>query len=309
MLLKIIKNSWPIGRIISINRYKHGVINDTYRVVCDKGAFSLRIYRKHVLKDVEFEVSLLEHLRGMKTPRITRIKSEKIIKIGGRYAVIYNYIKGVHLKLFIKKQLESVGAFLAHFHNKGYDFIWQKKRHKLYDLGLRRIKSIESLCKKNKIVRMDIFYEVKKEVIRNKLNKDLPRGVIHVDVKPGNVLFYRGILSGVLDFDNAYFGPYILDLAKSMVWFGLNKNSFCLGRASHLYRGYIKFRALSRKEYDSLFMAFKFAFASHIFVDFYMHASGKTSKEYFNFIIGDFYKAYKNLNFGHEEFYRALNQI
>ena len=52
--------------------------------------------------------------------------------------------------------------------------------------------------------------------------------------------------------------------------------------------------------------ALKFAFLSHIFVDYYMRAIKATSKEYFDFIINDLYTAYKTVVLCKTEFYELL---
>ena len=138
----------------------------------------------------------------------------------------------------------------------------------------------------------------------------LPHGPIHADVKPENVLFRRGKLSGVIDFDNAYRGPLLLDLAKSMVWFGLDRNHFSVKNARDIYRGYVSSQKLTMLEYKELYRMLKFAFASHLYVDFYMKAIGKIPASYFNFLMNDFYGAYEHFSStcDEKEFYSFLER-
>jgi len=116
--------------------------------------------------------------------------------------------------------------------------------------------------------------------------------------------------SGVIDFDNAYRGPLLLDLAKSMVWFGLDRNHFSVKNARDIYRGYVSSQKLTMLEYKELYRMLKFAFASHLYVDFYMKAIGKIPASYFNFLMNDFYGAYKHFSStcDEKEFYSFLER-
>ena len=294
MLSEIIKTQWPFGSIRSIERYEHGAINDTFHVTNETGEYSVRVYRHHALSDVQFEVALLEHLRGLPVPKIVPINGSNIWNINGQYAIVYEYIPGEHLNELTAEQLNEVGRFLAHFHTRGQGFSWQGARHEFYRFTPSRMNSIMALCEQKNIGYNDILQAIKKDVEKHQLASDLPAGPIHVDVKPQNVLYQDGKLRGVLDFDNAYIGPYVLDLAKSMVWFGLDNNSFDMQRAAEVYAGYISIRPLAKLEYKELYKALKFAFASHILADFEMYASGRTAKEYFDFMANDFYKIYQS---------------
>lgn len=294
MLSEIIKTQWPFGAVRSIERYEHGAINDTYHIVDETGEYSVRVYRNHALPDVEFEVALLEHVSGLPVPKVVPINGSNIWNIGEQYAIVYKYIPGEHLGDFTPGQLNEVGRFLAHFHTRGQDFSWQGQRHEFYRFTPSRVSSIMALCEQKSIGHYDVLSAVKADVEQYQLASDLPQGPIHVDVKPQNVLYQNGELRGVLDFDNAYIGPYVLDLAKSMMWFGFNHGLFDLRRASHIYEGYSSVRSLSELERKELYNALKFAFASHILADFEMYASNRTPKEYFDFMVNDFYKAYQS---------------
>ena len=157
-----------------------------------------------------------------------------------------------------------------------------------YDLPLAKIQRI-----KHEILASDIPYKEKiddiaKELEAVSLNSHLPSGPIHVDVKPDNVLFEGDILSGVLDFDNAYIGPFILDVAKSMIWFGLEGKKFGFEKSVAICKGYEKIRPLTELEKKELVNVIRFAFFSHVFIDYSMYVNGKTELPYFEFIVKDF---------------------
>ena len=53
----------------------------------------------------------------------------------------------------------------------------------------------------------------------------------------------------------------------------------------------------------------KFAFASHLYVDFFMKATGKIPDSYFNFLMADFYNSYSDFShLSEQKFYVCLSQ-
>ena len=43
--------------------------------------------------------------------------------------------------------------------------------------------------------------------------QSLPKGIIHSDIFPDNVIIKEGHINGILDFNEAYYAPFIYDLA------------------------------------------------------------------------------------------------
>lgn len=70
----------------------------------------------------------------------------------------------------------------------------------------------------------------------------------------------------VIDFDNAYEGPLLLDLEKTMAWFDTHGKKFSVEDALEVHRGYLQQRPLNDEETEHLYAALKFAFLSHVFL-------------------------------------------
>lgn len=311
----VLSKQLGIGKITSIEQYPLGQINKTYKITAVRGMFSLRVYQKTNIDEISFEVALLTFLKGLPgssklpVPQLRKIKRNYITLIEGKYAVLYKYLPGKILKTFSQKQLQEVGKTIAQFHKKARPFHWDKKRHKHYDLPDEKIESYLQEIKQASLPNQDLLPELVDTLKKHMLPSDMPTGPIHVDIKPENVLFEKGALTGILDFDNSYLGPFVLDLAKSMVWFGLpknKKNTWDSKKAIQIYKGYIEERPLSAEEYDLLYSAMHLAFASHIFVDYYKYAKGLLSQDYFTFMVTDFYEAYKSFKLNQEDFYALL---
>lgn len=302
MELKEFVASLPLGNIKSIERYKKGQRNDTYKLVSDKGDFSLRIYNFKKPGEIQFELAVLDCLKNLPVPHLVLLPAGFIKKFNSKYAVIYSYLPGEELDVFTPRQLYEIGAFIGEFHARCKYFVWKKKRDKFYNLPDWKIEKYARLSQEAGLPHIELLPEIIGEIKKNRLDKKLPQGPIHVDIKPENVLFHDGRLSGVLDFDNSFVGPFILDLAKSMVWFGIQNKKLHLNTVIPLYEGYISKRPLNALEQAELYKAIKFAFLSHVFVDYYMRSIEGITQEYFEFMINDLYAAYKSFDVTKEEF-------
>ena len=110
---------------------------------------------------------------------------------------------------------------------------------------------------------------------------------------PAEYLFV--ILTYIVDFDNGYVGPLILDLGKAIMFFASDKKKFDARKANLMIREYNKIRKLNKLEQKELKKAVNFAFLSHVFVDYYIRAIKVTPQRYFEWIINDLYASYKNM--------------
>lgn len=308
MQLKDFVQTLPLGKVHSVKRYKKGIHNDTYKVISDKGKFSLRVYNYKKPSQIKFELEILKYLKDTKAPQLVKLNKGYLEKFNGKYVIVYEYLPGEELEEFTKEQLVEVGNFIGEYHNRCKNFVWDKSRYQFYNLPDWKIEKFTKISHEANLKHLDLLPEIVKDLKENRLSPKLPKGPIHVDIKPENVLFYNGKLSGVLDFDNSFIGPFILDLAKSMVWFGTRDKKFHLQDAVHIYQGYIEKRPLNKLEQQEMYKAVKFAFLSHVFVDYYMWAIRATTEEYFEFIVNDLYAAYKTFTLSKKKFDKLLKQ-
>lgn len=298
----------PVGKIHRVTRYPQGQHNQTFKVEAEKGVFSFRIYTYKKPQSVAFEIALLNTLHGLPVPRPVKLGKGYLARFGEKWCILYRYLPGAHIRSFSPRQLEEVGRFIADFHHQGRRFRWRKPRYRFYYLPDSKIARFAAIARRARVPYLKHLPLIMAELKANRLSKALPSGPIHVDIKPENVLFHHGRLSGVLDFDNAYIGPSLLDLAKAMVWFGTKKRRFDVRAARSIYQGYKKRRRLTPQEYAELYKAVKFAFLSHIFVDYYMRAIRATSKMYFDFIVKELYASYRTFTMAEKEFYHLFRR-
>jgi homoserine kinase type II len=93
---------------------------------------------------------------------------------------------------------------------------------------------------------------MEEESLRQRIPTNLPRGILHGDLFPDNVIGSGGNVSAILDLEEAWIGPLVFDLAMSFVGFGWHDNSPIEERWRALVRGYESVRELSAAELSAL---------------------------------------------------------
>lgn len=298
---------YNLGRILTIKQFPKGQQNWSYHLKTTRGDFTLKIYRWKQRKEIEFEIRLLNLLKGLPIPKI--IKGKNYIGTWQRkYFVLFKYIKGRQLSNLSSRQLKSLGSFIGRFHNRSQGFKSLKKRTGIYQLPPSRIKSIIKKVRSSRIPYQKNLFFIRKRLLTNQLPSSLPQGGIHADIKPENIIFRKGKLCGVIDFDNSFIGPLLSDLTRSIVWScsDFRKGRLNYQKAKMVFDAYTKTRKLTKQEKENLFKAFHFSFASHIFMDYFEYIAKVTTKKYFEFIVKQFYPVYRNFTITRKELERCF---
>ncbi len=308
MQMQDIKQGWPLSSIISIERFNDGVINDSYHVKTVEGEYVLRLYTHASTEDILFEHALLTHIASLPVPHFQEFSNSPIVTIGERHGVIYPYIEGKTILDPAKKHRESIGEFLAQLHTIGQSFnssLYKKKR--IYDFSTDKVRQYTEDIAGAGAISEAIVDDLASCVISSiDVIQSLSSGPIHVDVKAGNVLFLDDTLSGVIDFDNAYIGPYILDLSKSMMWYGSDRGKFNMTSAMDILGAYTKHRALSEDAKMSLFQTMLFSFVSHILVDAFYSVHKVVPVAHLRYVVDSLYEPYLDFKSREDEFNRLI---
>lgn len=81
------------------------------------------------------------------------------------------------------------------------------------------------------------------------LPTDLPQGICHADLNYGNFLFKDNHLTGMIDFDMSFWGPFVYDIASLIYWWAWPPHSPLNEDAARLIvREYESIRPLSEIE-------------------------------------------------------------
>ena len=107
--------------------------------------------------------------------------------------------------------------------------------------------------------------------LRGGFPSNLPRGVLHGDLFPDNVIGSGGGVSAILDLEEAWIGPMAFDLAMSCVGFGWDGAEPVWSRWKALFDGYQSVRKLTEEELASLPFLHRFATLSIATWRFWKH--------------------------------------
>ena len=87
--------------------------------------------------------------------------------------------------------------------------------------------------------------------LQGRIHEDLPRGVLHGDLFPDNVIG-EGSVSAILDLEEAWIGPCAFDLVMAFVGFGWQNGAPIRERWDALLTGYQSVRPLTDSEREAL---------------------------------------------------------
>ena len=129
------------------------------------------------------------------------------------------------------------------------------------------------------------------EYLSNYLEMKLPKGTIHGDVRPEKILVKGDKVVGLLDFETAGRGKFILDLATAVNALCFEDGRYELRRFESLITGYETLRTLSLAEWDAFpnelrFSAFRFTISR--LNDFFDHPAQE--RQQINKDVQDYYE-------------------
>jgi homoserine kinase type II len=297
--IKRIVARYPIGRLIVFFRLKKGFANYVYAIRTTTGRYVLKvIIRNNYQNRVQYEVDLLNRMKGLPTPQLLKTQEGQYLPLinGENRVLLYKWLPGKQAKKITSAMLGQVGKFLGRMHRQTKGFRSSASRIELYNINHTKARSIimysQKVREKDLKVWLPAMYE---GVERYRLPASLPSGAMHIDLKPENTLFEGKKLTGVVDFDNSYNGPLVLDLANTIMWYCSKEGEFNMQAAKIIFKSYDKVRRLSGQERRRFVQALRYAQASHVFVNMYWLALKKLPAWYLRWGIRNIYMTGKNL--------------
>jgi len=253
--LERLLGAYDIGQPLSFKGIAEGIENSNFYLQTDRGAFILTLYEKRVAAgDLPFFLGLMEHLaaRGLNCPLPVKTRDGRaLVEINGRHAAIVTFLTGISLRRPDAAHCAAAAATMARMHQGGEGF------------ALTRINALgphgwQPLA--DSIQGADRIEEGLSDLIANALAdlvpawpQGLPRGVIHADYFPDNVLFVQDVVGGVIDFYFACNDFYAYDLAIMLnSWCFETDGSYNITKGQSLIGAYRKVRPLGEDEIAAL---------------------------------------------------------
>ncbi len=249
-------DGYDIGPLTAFKGIAEGVENSNYFLETGDGRFILTLYEKRVSAgDLPFFLGLMEHLAqgGVSCPTPVHDREGHVLQtLAGKPAAIVTFLPGVSLQKPKPAYCGEVGAALARLHDAGSAFPLTRENALSLAGWAKLFASVGGVA--DKIAPgMSAQLAQALEALSRMWPEDLPRGVIHADLFPDNVLFLDDALSGVIDFYFACNDLFSYDLAICMnAWCFELDGAFNVTKAKALFNGYNSVRQLEPEEISAL---------------------------------------------------------
>ena len=249
--IKEILKLYSIGNLKEFRGITEGIENTNYFLKTTKDNYILTIYESRVkIKDLPFYFDLMNYIKskGINCPQsISNNNDKRLETIKKKKLAIFTFIKGKCLDIWDKNDCYSVGKELGKLHSVSNEFKMVKKN----DFGLRKWISIFNSVDGDVI---NLFPEINLKIsdelnfLKKNWKNTLPKGIIHADLFPDNVLFRQRKISGIIDFYFSCVDSFIYDLCITINAWCFKKKKFEYEYFTSLIRGYESERKITSKE-------------------------------------------------------------
>ena len=257
---KIILNYNMLNYISFVPIYD-GIQNSNYIINTKSKKYILTIFEdKYVVSNINYFLNLLLYCRKyhFNCPYPIIDKNKKYINfINRKPYCVFSFIEGQSLNYITKNNLKNVGTNLAKLHILTNNYTHQIKTR--FDLKFfdNVIKKYKPFFIKHDVSLINIFKNTLDDY-KKLNNKDIPKGTIHGDLFPDNVLFNKkNQITGFLDFYFSDFNYLISDIAIVFLswcfYFDAN-NKYILDfdKINILLKNYSKVRKIHSNEINAL---------------------------------------------------------
>lgn len=246
---------YEIGDLVAKTAIAEGVENTNYKIETTTGAFILTLFEKRTdERDLPFFMALTDHLSQKNLPvpaPIVQKSGTFFSPLHDRPAVIIEYLPGKPEMDPQPLHCEQAGQVLAEMH-LGVKELPLFRTNALSFAGWAKL--FEACEERADECAPGLGASIKTTLdqISKEWPKDLPRGIVHTDMFPDNVLFDQNAISGVIDFYFAATDIFAFDLAVTVnAWCFSDDGTFKADNALALMESYQNIRPLSRAERDA----------------------------------------------------------
>jgi len=248
--------AYDLGGLVELTPIAEGVENTNYRIETAQGRFVLTLFEGRTDEaSLPFCLGLTAWLasRGFPAPRPLEDRAGGWLgRLNGRAAAVIEWKTGAWLRAPSEADQMSAGAVLARLHQAAAGYPGRRV-NPVGPAAWRRLADRCAAGASGEDRRLLDAVEAGLARLGDPFTDDLPRGAIHADYFPDNVLFEDGRAAGVIDF---YFGctdALAYDLAIALSAWGFDAEGRARPEALAAFqRGYEAVRPLSGAERAAL---------------------------------------------------------
>ncbi|MEA3430154.1 MAG: phosphotransferase [Nanoarchaeota archaeon] len=254
-----IVSMYNLGKLQSYSKFDQGIINDVTKIVTDTGEYVVRAWNPNFGKreDKRFEINLLRklHERGLMVQEPVKCGEGYLVKYKGLDLAVFHYVEGESILNLSVKQVAKTGAYTGQMHRIIEGYRPRGKRGKSTLKGFKKhVARISDWLRAEPLKDSDKFFRAVDETFKNlKWSSGLPKGVIHNDINPGNVLFKDGEVVCLIDFDCSRYEHLVNDVAVGMKCLGFYDDGIDFVKMKAFLKGYNDERRMLASEWDSLY--------------------------------------------------------
>ena len=253
--LDIFLKDYQIGKLVEFQGTSEGVENTNYKIITDTGPYILTLYENRVeKKDIPFFLEYMFHLSSNKIncPLPLKNKDNSLFsELNGKPSSILTFLEGTSTNNVTPEQAFELGSVLAKIHLMSSNLNIKRDN----PLDINSFENLISNCYQNaQEFSIDLEKEVIKEYerIKNNWPNDIPKGIIHADLFPDNILFKENKISGVIDFSFSCNDFLSYDLSICINAWCFRDDGFDIKLSKNLISGYQSIRRLEEEEISNL---------------------------------------------------------
>jgi len=248
--------NYDVGQLKQKTQIAEGIENTNYRVDTEKGRFILTLFEKRIDEEtLPFFMALTTHLSSQGLPVAAPIENsdgQSIARLAGRPAALIEFLDGRPHMAPGLADCSALGSMLALLHKNVVEIAGARPN----PLSLSGWLKLADSCRKDADrFKVGLAAEIDAELEFLKANwpTALPRGIIHGDLFPDNVLFDGSRISGVIDFYFSCTDFFAYDLAVCInAWCFNADHTFSETNAQALMKSYQFEKSLSEEERTAL---------------------------------------------------------
>lgn len=245
-----------LGRLHALTPIADGVENTNYRLDADQGRFVLTLFEGRTDEaGLPFCLGLTRHSadRGLPCARaLTDHEGREIGRLNGRPAAILDWLPGAQRPAPSLIEQREAGALLARLHLAAADYPGRRDN----PVGTTARQGLFERCDAHAVgADRALLARMAPWAARGAPDPaaGLPRGPIHADYFPDNLLFADGAVSGLIDFYFACVDALAYDLAIALSAWGFDTEGAPLPAALAAFQsGYESVRPLTASERAAL---------------------------------------------------------